>query len=355
MIKEIRFQNFRCFEDLKIGGLEKFNIIGGKNNVGKTAVLEGLFLCAGPTKPELTLKLNAFRGLEVFETGKDIWSNIFFNKDIENKIEMEYKDEKHFSRSTKISLEPQKTIKISKDRQRNAEAKGDLFETENIEDYELRYYYQDDDENTFKIKGRLEKGQIKFDVQPIKNPFEAIFINARYRSSPIEEANRYSKIKIKRGEENILKALKAIDSRIRELTIIAKGGYSSLYYDIGLKEMMPMQTIGEGTVKYLSMLLAIANARDGIVMIDELENGIHYAVLEKVIRNLYNFSNIYNVQIFATTHSFECVRTAYNVFSEFQDSPFKYFRLDNIKENIIVTEYDRDTLEAAFEMNLEVR
>lgn len=48
VIKNIKIQNFRCFEELKISGFEKINLISGKNNIGKTALLEALFINSTP-------------------------------------------------------------------------------------------------------------------------------------------------------------------------------------------------------------------------------------------------------------------------------------------------------------------
>lgn len=43
-IKNLSFQNFKCFESIEVDNLKRVNIFGGKNNVGKTSLLEGIEL-----------------------------------------------------------------------------------------------------------------------------------------------------------------------------------------------------------------------------------------------------------------------------------------------------------------------
>ncbi len=40
MIQSFRVKNFRCFQDLTLKSLKRVNLIAGKNNVGKAALLK---------------------------------------------------------------------------------------------------------------------------------------------------------------------------------------------------------------------------------------------------------------------------------------------------------------------------
>ena len=66
MFTSISIQNFRCFEDFSIDSLDHVNLIAGKNNLGKTALLEAVFLLIGGTNIGLTVKINNFRGITGF-------------------------------------------------------------------------------------------------------------------------------------------------------------------------------------------------------------------------------------------------------------------------------------------------
>ncbi|MFA0773990.1 MAG: hypothetical protein KEFWMYNX_002023, partial [Candidatus Fervidibacter sp.] len=73
MYKSFTIYHFRCFRELKLEGLARFNLFIGRNNVGKTALLEALFIHAGAYNPELTLRVSAFRGIEVISVRWSGW------------------------------------------------------------------------------------------------------------------------------------------------------------------------------------------------------------------------------------------------------------------------------------------
>ena len=83
MIKNIEINNFRCFEQFKTSNFGRINLISGKNSVGKTALLEAIFLVAAP-RPETVMFLRQLRH-EAADTSKSLpertWINLFFNPD----------------------------------------------------------------------------------------------------------------------------------------------------------------------------------------------------------------------------------------------------------------------------------
>ena len=90
-------------------------------------------------------------------------------------------------------------------------------------------------------------------------------------------------------------------------------------------------------------------------MIDEIENGLHYSVLGDVWRVIDQTAKAFNTQIFATTHSRECIVAAHEAFESDDDYDFRLHRLDQINGTIRAVTYPQGTLEAAIETNLEVR
>ena len=64
MYRSFSIKNFRCFDELTVEGMGRINLIAGKNNVGKTALLEALWVHGGAPNPELAVRVEAFRGLE---------------------------------------------------------------------------------------------------------------------------------------------------------------------------------------------------------------------------------------------------------------------------------------------------
>src|SRR5262245_61250543 len=92
MLESISISRFRGFSKLTIDSLDRFNLILGRNNSGKTAVLEAMLLLSGPTNPELPLTLNGLRGIDqVRNDAEEIWGWLFHNKKTESNIRIEGK------------------------------------------------------------------------------------------------------------------------------------------------------------------------------------------------------------------------------------------------------------------------
>jgi AAA15 family ATPase/GTPase len=106
--------------------------------------------------------------------------------------------------------------------------------------------------------------------------------------------------------------------------------------------------------RLLSIVLAIANAQNGILLIDEVENGLHHSVLRDVWRTIEKASRRYNVQVFATTHSAECIDAAQSVLPKARGG-FNLYRLDRRDGVVRATSYDRLSLAGALESGIEIR
>ena len=107
------------------------------------------------------------------------------------------------------------------------------------------------------------------------------------------------------------------------------------------------------------MVLAFHNAQDGAILIDEIENGLHYSRLESIRERILWLSREFNVQVFATTHSYECVEAAHAAFKHAElDDDFSLLRLQRNRrtEQIESIAYDdKDALDYAMEYEREVR
>jgi AAA15 family ATPase/GTPase len=113
--------------------------------------------------------------------------------------------------------------------------------------------------------------------------------------------------------------------------------------------------MGESTAKLLSIMLAIATSRSGFVLIDELENGVHYSVHSKLWPLLITFSKRYDCQLFLTTHSYELIKSLKDAVAEKDDEYLSYVRLDRTQDNILPKTYHLDMLFSAIERDWEIR
>jgi AAA15 family ATPase/GTPase len=114
--------------------------------------------------------------------------------------------------------------------------------------------------------------------------------------------------------------------------------------------------MGDGMNRLARLVGAIGYAKGGVVLIDEIENGLHYSVLKDVWKAIGKAAREFNTQIFATTHSWECLVAAHQAFSEGEEYDFRLHRLERSSTDAIVAKtMDSEILETAIEQGWEMR
>ncbi len=120
-------------------------------------------------------------------------------------------------------------------------------------------------------------------------------------------------------------------------------------------ERLPLKTLGDGMTRLLEIALSLVNSKDGILLVDEFENGLHWAVQPEVWRLVFFLAKQLNVRVFATTHSQDCVRAFHSVWKtdEFAGT---FYRIEkNGRSAPFVRSYDCETLSDAIQSEVEVR
>ncbi len=357
MYKSFSIKNFRGFKDFKINGFERINLIAGMNNSGKTSLLEALFIHAGKNNPELLLNVNAFRGADTFkislaEWSEMPWESLFYDRNTTESIELiaEWNSETRKQViSTKIPHSNKNFDKNSKYFEQSTSTIASPTPSSKI-------LQLDEGSGKRKKKNvlRFTHDGMKLDEAPAPD-FPGYFIYSRKVSSMKEDAELFGKLDISGEAENLVEALKIIEPRLKRLSTVYLNDIPVIHGDIGLDKLLPLSHMGEGISRLASFLLRISNCGNGVVFIDEIENGFHYSVLGDIWKAIFDISDKYNVQVFATTHSYECTQSAYKTFANSKNYDFAYFRLDRIEDSIIVSSYDKEALDYAFKSDVEVR
>lgn len=164
----------------------------------------------------------------------------------------------------------------------------------------------------------------------------------------------YAELLKHKQEKQIESALRLIVPELIELQAAPMNGTSMFYADVGLRERIPLALIGEGTMRLLNLILGLYQAQGGVLLVNEIENGFHYSVLPQLWRLLCEGTKEFDVQVFATTHSRECVASAVKQF-ENEPEALRLIRLEKQEGTVKAYEYDTDTLNSVLEINLEVR
>jgi len=361
MYRLFKISNFRCFRDLTLSKLERVNLVTGVNNVGKTALLEAIFLHCGAHNPALALKINAFRGIEAVkgELGRwteTPWDSLFCDFDTSRSIELVGEGLPAGRRVLRLRpvRDPAELAKTGLALPHGSgRPESPILSSETAQVLELECEEGDQRRKYHMI---LDTREARAEPIPPPPPCPAFFLAARFRVPLAEDAERFGKLEVIGQQDVLLKALQVIEPRLRRLAAVVAGGVPMLHGDIGLTRLVPLCVMGEGMVRVASLVLAIGNARDGVVLVDEIENGLHYAMLPKLWRAVAEVAGQFNTQVIATTHSRECIVAAYSAFkAENRPTEFRLHRLDPAKDAIRAVTYDQDALGAAIDTGLEVR
>ncbi len=328
MIKELHIQNYRLFKDFKIKNLGQVNLIAGKNNTGKTSFLEALML---------------------YESRGD---NYFLAKLISTIIENRVGKNNGFTRSELIAsiiyLKQEKDLSIK------------------INDLILQ---TDFNKNTKKINGlskvknltlatQLPNSAIKETLTLFDNKIKNYILSDYYGyvSSSIEHNNniRWHKIALRPEEDIIIDALKIIEPRVIRLNIQNDNAIIRLK---GNDKPSSINSLGDGINRLLTIALEMVAAKGSVLLIDEFETGLHHSIQEKVWDFIFQLSKKLNIQVFATTHSKDCLEAFYEIASKKDyENMGKYFRLERDKKlGIKPISVNMRQLKTAILHDLEIR
>ncbi len=318
MIQSLRLDHFRSHQHLELNDLGRVNLLLGKNNSGKTAVLEALLLAALPSQtPQVVRLLGEARTQNTRVANprsvEDAWSGLFFAWDFQQPVRISWsrlgEDLGLFdsiTRSLGISVDYQEDVGTQTlfNFGENVNflsplvsAKVDVMAQGQSDSYEYRL---DNQGNIGRVTPYFTR---EADV-PIS------FLPARGSRDTEAEARRFSFLEVERREGEVEEALRIIEPRLKRLTVIASSRSSAIYGDIGYGRLVPLGLMGDGMLRLLSIAQSLVHSSQGIVLIDEAENGLHFSVLEDVWRLIFETTRRLNVQVFATTHSDECLAAA---------------------------------------------
>jgi len=176
-------------------------------------------------------------------------------------------------------------------------------------------------------------------------------------SKDITALARYSEIVKRKKGDIILKALRKIDSNIESIHALPDGIFFS-YKNI--TELMPSYIAGDGVRKYLNIITTIAEKKNSIVLIDEIENGLHYSAHKSLWESIISISKEFSVQLFITSHSIETLKSLEELLEEssYQNSQDKLsvFTVSHTKKSGIKTyKYTYKGFKDAIERETEIR
>lgn len=353
MIEKIEIRNFRSFDDAEVRDCRRINVIVGENGSGKTAFLEGIFLAAGPT-PEIALRTRMWRGMEQQQiTGTQeqvdmaLWGDLFHKFNVKKNAFVALSGKGESNRSVTVKFkEKGKVVTIGK---RGGSAA--LFTEETIP---VTFRWKLPGGKEFKISPTFEDGQLKIASGPETN-VPAVFIPATRAIPASESAQRFSELSRNFKAAEFTDLFYEQFKNLSDISIETGAGGTALYARVtGLPQKIPLSLASGGMNKLAHILLSMPIHPGGIVLIDEIESGIYYKRLPQVWSSILALAKAYDVQVFASTHSAECLDAAADV-AESSPEEFSVLRTVSKAGASIVRHFDGARFIDAMEENIEIR
>ncbi|MDR3571264.1 MAG: AAA family ATPase [Candidatus Pacebacteria bacterium] len=352
MIETIEIKNFRGFRKLTLSGLGRVNIVVGDNGAGKTALLESLFLVAAPS-PEVSIRLRTWRSMEIGITVPgglydSIFHSLFRNRKIDDAVEIVTTGGDLDTRSLRIHYPDIQAVSVQLVAD-SASIQGQGYSpvtfTWTIHSGESKDVIPRIQGNTIDFGSGFSAG---------KN-YEPNFLAAHAPLPTTQTANSFSEFSKIGKEARFVREIRKQIPEIRSLSVQTDAGLPVLWATLRDSRIkLPLNYVSEGITKIMTIFMSIAQSHDCIVLIDEIENGIHFSRQSTLWSQVRGMARSYNTQIFASTHSLECLRAAIPAITEFAND-FRLIRMSpDRKEGSAIVVSGKDAL-SLIQTGLEIR
>lgn len=316
-INNISINSFRGICNLSVDDFSHVNLIVGDNNCGKTSILEALQLLRAPEDINNIFRVSRIRDAYSGFSRMPIFDSFINMLQGEHSkalsVSCEYQNENNDCLKSSVSI--------------TGSVKRVMFDINELSQKD-RYAYREriiepDDNEIDEFEGNLvsESNVSGLSINPIKiNRFtnvtgRAVVNNGKIKInylSPVSHVvgNTFDRIiRNEKYKEICITMLKMFDENIDDLLLLRmESSYRPIeYVKNRANGLMPLSTYGDGIKKVLAIANAIAQASNGILLIDEIETAIHSKYYDDIFRFIIKASVQYNVQLFITTHSIEAV------------------------------------------------
>jgi AAA15 family ATPase/GTPase len=282
-LTDIEIKQYKCFKDFKSSGFKRVNLIGGKNNIGKTAFMEACIINV--------YSINVNTMITAIHTVK-------FSRENLNLINE--------------SISHQKLI----DATRSYSAESNLRKT--------GFFIQEKDATkTYQIN--INDKLTTINAKDLNITFDAVD-NINYIDnfgwSDYELIGAYQTIQIKDQENNLNVFIREFDDNIEGFKVIGDKPQCRVN-----GEYLDIVEFGDGLRHYISIICALHSCENGYLFVDEIDNGVHYTQLDRLWELIFTLSKKTNCQVFAITHSKEMLEAFARVAKKLDEQSISYTTL----------------------------
>ena len=375
-LPSLYIDGFRGIQQLSVPRLSRVTLITGKNGVGKTTILEAVRTYAERGRLAVLSELLTNRDeitTSTDEDGEDIpvtdFISLFHGRDIllTKKITIGPVGKKSKLKIIATTLTPEEASDLVR------------IDPDEISENDLRAIEVSFGKSVHKIPWRiLYNTKLHSFYRIRRNRWERFSANRSATTpqyirclniGPGLLSNEYmtrfwDDIALTDYEDRAVHAFRKILGINVERIAVVGNGFRAPIKDITRRilvkvsnhsQPVPLKSLGDGAVRLFSVAMALANSRDGFLVIDEAENGIHHSVQRKYWELILHTAQEFNVQVLATTHSWDCVRGFAQATMHSEEYDGSLYRIEKEKEQTFVIEYTKEEVQAAAEHGIEVR
>ncbi len=329
MLKSLHLKYFRGFRDTRILRLQRVNLITGENGTGKTGLLEALHLMLLGDLGQLVGISSAFRSNQgdSRDDFQSFWAWLFHERRTDLKPYIRAEQTEGPGMFAEMTFSHTGEIQISQGR---------------AQSHERSITLGPDGSSRSHLTSSADRPKV--------------LVQSTRLGQPVNDAELYNRVSLTAGgEERILELMRVVEPRLQKLRFSKITSQPLVYAHLGFQHFLPATQMGQGFSRLLTLFCEMMVSQAKVLLIDEIENGLHYSVLGEIWKGIGALAEKEDIQVFATTHSWGCIVAAHEAFAATPNYNFALHRLQRVKGEVEAVTYDREMLETSVRTELEVR
>lgn len=319
MYNALRIENYRAFPSFELSELGRINLLVGENNSGKSSILEGILLFSAgadfPTSLEEVMtdrgEYRAPEGIGELEIRR-----LFYGRELKPSSQFSIAGEQG-------NISARLTVSVASSSPRSSPGGEDLSESQRKRVDSFLFVKRESNDGASQ---QLEFPLILCDGLALRYQVDGRSrqsINDRAmetklvtpHSLEIEDLiELFEAVVLTPDEELVLEALQIVEPEIERIAAVRppqssrrrgiRGGFVVRLSES--KERIPIGSMGDGIWRLLGIALSLVSVRGGILLVDEIDSGLHYSTLYDLWKLVWETANKLDIQVFATTHNSDC-------------------------------------------------
>ena len=351
-LPDLHIKGFRGIKDLLISRLGRVMLLAGKNGTGKTTVLEAVrvYAARGRYADLVNVLWNREETVHVFDEDGDWgdpvprWENLFHGRIPTSNLPISVGP----SKGDSVSIQP-------------IISSGRIPTTDELVPIQVDFQGFKREYQSLDRESRMFRNPFISD----SNPPPVIQCESLGPDLPNSDqlARFWDKVALTDEESRAVDALNLIySSKVERVAIVGDDARASTRQGrrpvVKLRDEprpVPLKSLGDGAVRLFGVALALANSKDGFLLIDEAENGIHHSIQRDFWTMILKAAHQNNVQVLATTHSWDCVAGFAKAATEIEEVDGALVRLEKKGDRLRAVEYPSYDLDVIAKQGIEVR